>query len=121
MRALLREVSSIVRTYINPDQFRYIEDCNGVTARQFAKAFGIHLQSARTWLSRWTGRGYLILYERGSRKKGNTKGEFVTTEGIYKTNPEKWWGYFAYDSERVDLVGGTEKYGERPRVTGSLD
>ncbi len=109
-----------MRVYIEPDRFHYIEDMEGVTARQFSEKFGISTKIARTWLSRWKARGYLVhIAPKAYRREPGSK-HAIPVDGVYKTNPAKWWGRLAYDSETWNLVGGDVDQVERPDISGSL-
>ena len=45
--------------HANLEGFKYIRDVGSVTPELFAWAMSIKLQSAKTWLSNWTTKGYL--------------------------------------------------------------
>jgi predicted ArsR family transcriptional regulator len=45
--------------HANLDGFKYIKEVGSVTAEQFALAMNVSLNTAKCWLSRWTGKGYL--------------------------------------------------------------
>lgn len=49
----------MTRVYINQEGFELIERRQSVSPEAFAKKFGIKVNSARSWLSKWTKKGYL--------------------------------------------------------------
>jgi len=82
------------RTYIKIEYFQFIELKGSVTIDEFAKKFGLRRAYAATWLSKWTGKGYLTLLPPKSRvryagKVGRPKGSG------YRLGP-KWWGELVY-------------------------
>lgn len=92
----------------NEEAFRYIESmqAEGVTAAQLAEKLGLKPRSAASWLSLWTGKGYLkfVKFEghvpytgkrawQGGRPKGSA--------GRYMIG-EKWWGHIRLGEQPED-------------------
>lgn len=47
------------RVYIHMEGFEFVEARGTVSPEEFAQKFGIQVTSARSWLSKYAGKGYL--------------------------------------------------------------
>ncbi len=89
-----------MKTYINYEAFELIEKLGSITPAELAKHLGVKVDSAASWLSKWTSRGYLkwvpdatrMKNSSGKRKSGRRKGSYEI--GV------KWWGELALDVDR---------------------
>jgi hypothetical protein len=76
------------RAQIRREGFELIEVRTSVTPDEFAEKFGISLDTARHWLSRWTSKGYLkyVKPEKGVilAVRGRPSG------GKYEIGPRQW-------------------------------
>ncbi len=84
------------RTYIRMEFFQYIELEESVTIDEFAAKFGISRNYAATWLSKWTGRGYLTHLPPKSRTK--MAGDIGRPKGAGYSMGKKWWGEMVFGS-----------------------
>ncbi len=82
------------RTYIKVEYFQYIEMKGSVTIDEFMKKFGLKRPYAATWLSKWTGKGYLATLP--SKKKIRYAGEVGRPKGGGYSMGPKWWGNMVY-------------------------
>lgn len=73
---------------VHAEGFEYIEAMHSVTPEQFAEKFAIKLNTARSWLSRWTSKGYLEYVSpegySGHKNRGRPSG------GVYKIGKKAW-------------------------------
>jgi uncharacterized protein YjcR len=73
---------------IHAEGFEYIEMMHSVKPEEFAEKFGIKINSARSWLSRWKTKGYLefVMPEgfSGHKNPGRPGG------GSYKIGKKQW-------------------------------
>jgi len=90
-----------MRVYINKEAFELIEasGSKGVTPEYLSKHLGIRESSARSWLSKWTKKGYLTHVE-GSRADKQGRDKSVRVQGAYRIDDTcKWWGEKVFESE----------------------
>lgn len=90
------------RTYINYEAFELIERRGSITAQELAKHIGVKKDSAASWLSKWTKRGYLrwVPGPEVPRTHRRGTGRPRGTAGSYELG-EKWWGELAFDVNKV--------------------
>lgn len=86
------------RTYIKIEYFQYIEMKGSVTVDEFASKFGLKRDTAASWLSKWTGKGYLKPLPPKSRIR--FAGEVGHPKGAGYSMGPKWWGELVYGASR---------------------
>ena len=82
------------RTYIKIEYFQWIEMRGSVTIDEFAGKFGLKRPYAATWLSKWTGKGYLTPLP--PRSKVRYAGEVGRPKSAGCRLGPKWWGELVY-------------------------
>jgi len=90
-----------MRVYINYEAFELIERRGSITPAELAKHFGTKVSSAASWLSKWTGKGYLK-WEPGPkipREHRRGCGRPLGSGGRYRIG-KKWWGELAFDVDK---------------------
>ena len=88
-----------MRVYIKTEYFEWIELKETVTIDEFATKFGLPRAQAATWLSKWSGRGYLthLPPKSGIRMAG----EVGRPKGAGYSMGEKWWGDLVYGANQA--------------------
>lgn len=90
-----------MRTYINYEAFELIERRGSITPAELAKTLGVQVDSAASWLSKWTSKGYLKwvpgpgVVKEHRREPGRPRG----SGGRYVIG-KKWWGELAFDVDK---------------------
>lgn len=86
------------RTYVKIEYFEFIELRGTVTIDEFAAKFSLPRAQAATWLSKWTGRGYLTWEP--PKSKIRFGGDVGRPKGLGYSMGKKWWGELVYGASR---------------------
>jgi len=74
--------------HVNTEAFELIEKYNGMISEELADHLGIHIDSARSWLSKWASRGYLTPVKLEKPVYGKSPGP---SRFMYVINSKKPW------------------------------